>query len=296
MSTNRLMQDIAVTALAPIIWGSTYLVTSELLPAGHPLTMALLRALPAGLLLLLVVRRLPSGPWIYRIAILGALNFSLFWTMLFVAAYRLPGGVAATVGAIQPLLVIVMARIWLGHALVPLAISSSLLGVLGVAMLVLAPEAELDITGVFAALIGAGSMAAGTVLSRRWSPPDSSLTFTAWQLTAGGLILLPIALIFEQPIPSLNIRNLSGIAYLSLVGAAFTYFCWFRGVSKLAPTAVASLGLLSPMVAVLLGWGLLDQGLTAVQLIGISFVLVSILTSQRLRVPPPMVWSTMLKR
>lgn len=296
MSTNRLIQDIAVTALAPIIWGSTYLVTSELLPAGHPLTMALLRALPAGLLLLLVVRRLPSGPWIYRIAILGALNFSLFWTMLFVAAYRLPGGVAATVGAIQPLLVIVMARIWLGHALVPLAISSSLLGVLGVAMLVLAPEAELDITGVFAALIGAGSMAAGTVLSRRWSPPDSSLTFTAWQLTAGGLILLPIALIFEQPIPSLNIRNLSGIAYLSLVGAAFTYFCWFRGVSKLAPTAVASLGLLSPMVAVLLGWGLLDQGLTAVQLIGISFVLVSILTSQRLRVPPPMVWSTMLKR
>ena len=56
----------------------------------------MLRALPAGLLLLLFVRQLPQGVWWPRVFLLGALNFSVFWAMLFVAAYRLPGGVAAT--------------------------------------------------------------------------------------------------------------------------------------------------------------------------------------------------------
>src|SRR5690606_11104627 len=51
--------DLLLTAIAPAIWGSTYLVTTELLPQGVPVTVALLRALPAGLLLLLLLRRLP---------------------------------------------------------------------------------------------------------------------------------------------------------------------------------------------------------------------------------------------
>lgn len=54
---------IALTALAPAIWGSTYIVTTGLLPQGYPLTVAMLRALPAGLLLLAIVRQLPSGRW-----------------------------------------------------------------------------------------------------------------------------------------------------------------------------------------------------------------------------------------
>ena len=87
-------QDIAVTALAPIIWGSTYIVTTEFLPPDIPLTVAMLRALVAGLLLLLLVRQLPGRERIGRIFILGALNFAVFWALLFISAYRLPGGVA----------------------------------------------------------------------------------------------------------------------------------------------------------------------------------------------------------
>ena len=103
--------DVLLTAIAPAIWGSTYLVTTGLLPQGYPLTVAMLRALPAGLILLLLVRRLPTGGWWWRSFVLGALNFSIFWALLFVSAYRLPGGVAATVGAIQPLIVLLLALI-----------------------------------------------------------------------------------------------------------------------------------------------------------------------------------------
>lgn len=105
--------DIFLTALATAIWGSTYLVTTEALPADYPITLAALRALPAGLFLIAVTHRLPSRIWIGRVFLLGSFNFALFWVLLFVAAYRLPGGVAATLGSLQAMMVIGMARGWL---------------------------------------------------------------------------------------------------------------------------------------------------------------------------------------
>jgi len=179
--------DVLATALAPAIWGSTYIITTGLLPAGYPLTVAMLRALPAGLLLLLWARRLPQGVWWLRAALLGTLNFSIFWAMLFVTAYRLPGGVAATLGSIQTLIVIVLARALLGTPIRALSVIAALAGMGGVALLVLTPEAALDPVGIAAGLVGAVAMALGTVLSRRWQPPVPPLAFAAWQLVAGGL-------------------------------------------------------------------------------------------------------------
>ncbi len=159
--------DLLLTAMAPAIWGSTYLVTTELLPDGYPLTVAMLRALPAGLLQLLVVRRLPVGIWWPKIFVLGTLNFSSFWWLLFVTAYRLPGGMAATVGAIQPLIVVFLAYLVLGAAIRRLAIVAAIAGVGGVALLILTPAASIEPIGVAAGFGGAASMALGTVFSRR---------------------------------------------------------------------------------------------------------------------------------
>ncbi|WP_430869594.1 EamA family transporter, partial [Cupriavidus basilensis] len=103
--------DVLLTASAPLVWGSTYLITSQWLPPGQPLLSGVIRALPAGLAMLAWSRQLPRGGWWWKAAVLGVLNIGLFQAMLFIAAYRLPGGVAATVGAIQPLLVVLLA--WL---------------------------------------------------------------------------------------------------------------------------------------------------------------------------------------
>lgn len=105
----RPWRDALLTACAPVIWGSTYIVTSEFLPPDRPFTAALIRALPAGLLLLLVTWRLPHKQHWGRLAVLSALNIGVFQALLFVAAYRLPGGLAAVLGAIQPLLVMLLA-------------------------------------------------------------------------------------------------------------------------------------------------------------------------------------------
>ncbi len=278
--------DLLLTAIAPAIWGSTYLVTTELLPQGYPWTVAMLRALPAGLLMLVIVRQLPRGIWWSRVLILGALNFTIFWWLLFVAAYRLPGGVAATVGAIQPLIVILLARPLLGSPIRPLAIVAAIAGMGGVALLILTPRAALDPIGIAAGLGGAVSMAFGTVLTRRWQPPVSPLTFTAWQLTAGGLLLLPAALILEPSLPALTAANLLGFIWLGVIGAALTYILWFRGIARLEPSVVAPLGFLSPMTAVILGWSILGQSLGAAQIAGMFVVLGSVWLSQRVQQAP----------
>ena len=136
--------DVLLTAVAPVVWGSTYIVTTQFLPNFSPIAVAMLRALPAGLLLLLIVRQLPSGIWWLRTFVLGALNISVFLSMLFVAAYRLPGGVAGTVAAVQPLFAVFLARLLLGSALRVSSVVAALVGIGGVALLVLSPRAALD--------------------------------------------------------------------------------------------------------------------------------------------------------
>jgi len=273
-------KDLLITALAPAIWGSTYLVTTEALPTGHPVMLAALRALPAGLILLALTRTLPSCVWILRSLVLGGLNFAVFWSLLFVSAYRLPGGVAAVLGAVQPLMVLALARVALGTKISPFAVAAALAGIFGVGLLILGPDAGFDPLGVAAGLGGAASMAAGTVLSRKWQPPVPPLTFAAWQLTAGGVLLLPFGLLLEPALPPLTPLNFAGFAWIGLIGAGFTYWLWFRGLARLDPGSVSMLGMMSPLTAVVLGWIWLGQALTPLQMLGGLIVLGSVSIGQ----------------
>ncbi|AUG75337.1 ABC transporter permease [Kitasatospora sp. MMS16-BH015] len=280
MLRNRL-GVILLTALAPAIWGTTYLVTTELLPPGRPLLAGVLRALPAGLLLIAFTRQLPKGHWWWRAFVLGALNIGGFFALLFVAAYRLPGGVAATIGAVQPLLVAVLSSGLLGQRLTLRTVLTGLAGVAGVSLLVLRAGARLDGLGVAAALGSALVMATGVVLGKRWGSPAPLLATTGWQLVAGGLLLLPVMWLVEGPPPAhLTGANLLGYGYLTLVGAALSYGLWFRGLSRLVPTQVSFLGLLSPLVATLAGWLALGQELTPAQLLGGLIILGSLAAAQ----------------
>ncbi|MEU2869031.1 EamA family transporter [Streptomyces olivoreticuli] len=275
-----------MTALAPAIWGSTYLVTTELLPPGRPLLAGVIRALPAGLALVAVTRRLPRGSWWWRALVLGALNIGAFFALIFVAAYRLPGGVAATLGALQPLLAAGLAAGLLGERLTTRTVITGAAGVAGVSLLVLRADARLDAFGLAAALGGAVVMATGVVLSKRWASPAPLLATTGWQLVAGGLLLLPVALFVEGPPPaSLTGANLAGYAYLAVVGAGLAYPLWFRGIRALPPTDVTFLGLLSPVVATVLGWLVLGQDLTPAQSLGGLVVLASLVVAQIRRRP-----------
>ena len=272
---------VGVTALAPLAWGTTYVVTTELLPPGRPLLAGMQRALPAGLVLVALTRQRPVGTWWAKAAVLGTLNIGGFFALLFVAAYRLPGGVAATLGAVQPLVAAGLAATLLRERLRPEVVAAGVIGLVGVALLVLRAGAQLDGLGVLAGLAGAASMATGVVLTKRWGRPVPLLAFTAWQLVAGGLVLTPLALAFEGLPPSLGAGHLAGYLWLGSVGTAVAYSLWFRGIERLPVARVSLLGLLSPIVATTAGWIVLGQTLTPVQGVGAALVLGALWLGQR---------------
>ena len=279
MSSRSL--SIALTALAPLIWGSTYYVTTAFLPPDRPLTAAMLRVLPAGLLLLLWTREWPkqAAEW-GKTLVLGALNIGFFQAMLFVAAYRLPGGLAAILSSTQTLMVLLLMAL-AGSRPPQAAWPAAGLGVLGVILLVASPQTRFDTLGIVAALAGAVSMAAGVFLAKRWQIKLSVLALTGWQLLLGGLCLLPVALLLEPALPTLTARNIGGYAYLCLFGAVLSYVLFFRGLRQLPPAVVSSLGLLSPVCAYVLGWVLLNQAMGWRAMLGFVLVLASIYGVQR---------------
>lgn len=268
------------TALTPAVWGTTYVVASELLPPGRPLLAATVRALPIGVVFVASTRRLPVGAWWWRAAVLGVLNIGAFFALLFVAAFRLPGGVAATVGAIQPIVAAAVATLVLGERFASRTATAGGAGVLGVAMLVLGPSAALDPLGVAAALAGTVSMAVGVVLTKRWGRPVDLVTFTGWQLVAGGSVLLPVMLVVEGVPATVSTTNIAGFVWLAVFGTGLAYANWFRGIQLLPIAAVTFLGLVSPLVATGVGWIVLDQALTTVQLLGAVLVAGAVLSAQ----------------
>lgn len=276
---------ILVTAIAPTLWGTTYFVTTELLPADRPFIAAFLRLLPAGIILVLISRHLPKREEWRRIIILAILNFAIFHVLLFVAAYRLPGGLAAVVGAIQPLMM--MFLIWFVDNRKPaqLALGASIIGVFGMAALLLSPSSTWDLIGIIAATTGAVLMTLGVFLARRWRTDMPLLAFTGWQLLIAGILLAPLAWLIDPPLLTLTTKNILGYGYLSLFGTTLAYVLWFNGIAKLSPVAVSSLGLLSPISAVIIGWSILGQSITGFALLGLIAVLGSVLTVQWALVP-----------
>ena len=264
------------TALTPMVWGTTYVVATEFLPEGRPLLAATVRALPVGLVFLAVTRRLPSGAWWWRSIVLGVLNIGAFFALLFVAAFRLPGGVAATAGATQPLIAAGLAVVVLAEPLARRTLVAGMLGVGGVALLVLGPGASLDPIGVAAALVGTVAMAGGVVLTKHWGRPVDLGTFTGWQLTAGGLFLLPIMLVVEGAPPSMTSTNVAGFVWLAVVGTGAAYANWFNGIQRLPVATVSLLALLSPLVATTVGWMMLGEDLSAAQLAGAVLIVTAV--------------------
>ncbi|CAN5841972.1 EamA family transporter [soil metagenome] len=273
--------------LAPIAWGTTYVTITELLPDGRPLLVATMRVVPSAVVLLiagaLVSRWRPLGAQWWRTATLALFNFGIFFPLLVAAVYRLPGGVAAAVGGLQPLFVAVLSWLFTGRRPRVLDLVVGCVAALGVGLVVIRPGADLDPVGVIAAVGANVSFAVGVVLTKRFPAPANRLAATGWQLLMGGVILVPLAAIVEGAPPSLTGRNVAGFAYLSMVGTALAFVLWFNGIRRLPSAAPPLLGLAAPVTGAVLGWAMLGQSLSPLQLTGFVVTLAAIAYGASLR-------------
>ncbi|HEX6757284.1 MAG TPA: EamA family transporter [Propionibacteriaceae bacterium] len=268
-------------ALTPIIFGTTYVLTTEFLPPGRPLLAALMRSLPTGLVLI-IGSPIPSRRWMARFFVLSVLYASGLFPLLFIAAYRLPGGVAAVINSLSPLIVVVISMPLLGTRIRAIQIVAGIMGAVGVALLVLRSDARLDAVGLIAMAGAAVMFSAATVLTKRWGRPEgmTSIGVTGWTFLLAGLTLLPATLLIEGLPDHLTARNIGGLIYLVVISGILAYALWFWGLQRLSASAVTFLTLLNPVTAALLGWVLLDQRLNQWQVLGALLILISVVLGQ----------------
>lgn len=271
---------LLVTAFAPVAWGTTYLVTAELLPPDRPLFSSVVRALPAGLLLLAFRRRLPQGVWWWRAAALGLCNIGLFFPLLFLAAYELPGGLASTLQATSPLAVMLLAWLIIDERAGAVRVASALVGLMGVALLVARAPDQVSALGLVAAFSSVAVSALGFVLVKRWRAPVDMLTLVSWQLVVGGLALVPVALVVEGAPPAIDVSAASGFLWLAGVGTVLAYVCWFHGLAMLPAGAVSLVGLLNPVVGTALGVTVAGELFGWPQALGMLLVLGGVVAGQ----------------
>jgi len=264
---------ILVTAIAPIAWGSGYVVTRQLLPAEAPLWGGVLRALPAGLIVLLLARRLPRGSWWWRSLVLGALNVGGFFVLVYVAGQRLPSGLAATLMSASAACMMLFAWLLLHRRPRAAGVVGAAVGLAGVVVMLGFDAGGADPWGVAASLGAMVASSIGFVLTSRWGSDVPALTMTAWQLIGGSIVLLPVAVLVEGAPPKLDAPSAIGFAYLTLVATALAYVAWFSGLRRLSPGVVGMVGLLNPVTGVVLGVLVAGEAFGGAQVVGIVLVL-----------------------
>ncbi|MFF9652194.1 EamA family transporter [Streptomyces sp. NPDC014622] len=273
----------ALTAVAPVAWGTNYFVTHEFLPADRPLYGAALRALPAGLVLLALCRQRPRGSWWWRSAVLGLLNMSVFFVLVYAASQLLPTSVASTVMAVSPLTMMLIAWPLVSERPRTAHLAGAAVGLGGVCLMLLTGVEGVSVPGVLASAAAMLVSSFGYILTKRWSAGADVLASTAWQLTAGGLFLLPVAAAVEGPPPALSMPTLLAFGYVALVATALAFAAWFTGLRHLPVGIVGLIGLLNPVTGVLLGTAVGGEVLTVQQLCGLVLVLAGVVLGQSKR-------------
>jgi len=159
-------------------------------------------------------------------------------------------------------------------------LTGAAIGIAGVAIMLLGGGGAVSALGVAASVAAMLMSAAGYVLAKRWSGDVDLLASTAWQLLAGGVLLVVPAALVEGAPPALDAPALIGFAYVTVVATALAFVAWFGGLRHLPASTVGLIGLLNPVTGVLLGTLLAGELLTWHQLLGMTLVLGAILVGR----------------
>jgi drug/metabolite transporter (DMT)-like permease len=270
-----------------LVWGSTYLAIRVVVETVPPFLSAGGRFVLAGaaMLAFLAWRRGPSVLRPSRRQLLSCLAVGVLLmganAVVSVAEVDVPSSMAALLIASVPLWVILYRRA-LGDRVAAISVLAVLIGFAGVAILLLpgkqtggAPLLAL-LTCVAAAVMWAG----GSVASTRLALPSDPFVSGGWQmLLGGGVCLLTGVLVGElgdfQP-AEFSSRSLVAFAYLVVFGSwlAFTAYAWL--LQNAPVSRVATYAYVNPVVAIALGWAILDEAVTATTFAGAAVIVASV--------------------
>lgn len=276
-----------------LVWGSTYLAIRIMVETVPPLLGAGARFALAGAVMMavLAVRRGPSVVRPTRSRVLGGLLLGVLLpganAVVTVAEQEVPSGLAALLIAAVPLWVILL-RALDGDRVPRASVGAVALGFVGVALL-LKPGEQSGDAGLLGlvAIVGAALMwAAGSFTSPKLSLGREPLESTAWQMLLGGMVIAAVGLVAGEAgdvdFGAFSTDSVLAFAYLVVFGSllAFTAYAWLLQNAPLSK--VSTYAYVNPVVAILLGWLVLSETITAVTVIGAAIIVVSVAMVVRL--------------
>ena len=274
--------DWSMLIALSILWGGSFLFAKIAVAELPPLTLVLLRVGLAGLALLLLVRLggrvLPSDLRAWRdIAVMGLLNNALPFALLFWAQTALTSGLAAILNATTPIFTVLLAAAIGSERPTALRSLGVLAGVAGVAVIVggeALRQSDTDVLAELACLAAALSYAAAALWGRRRLAAFAAPVVAAGQLLSAAAIVLPFALLAEQPwqLPLPSVRVLAALAGLAALSTALAYVLYFRILARAGAVNLLVVTFLIPVTALLLGWLVLDETIAPRALVGMAII------------------------
>lgn len=255
-----------------------------------PLRFAGMRTLLGGLALLLVlaIRRKPIWPqarlarWILP---LGMLATTLTFGTMFASPAYTGAGIASVLGNIQPLLIVVLAALFLGERINLSKALTLCFGLAGVIVLALPAWRETIGSSLFGIALALGSSAGAAVASvtrKMLRAGDDLMSLTGWQLIVGGLVLLGLSAVSEpETSVSWNGTFVALLLVLALAGTALSTWLWFWLLERAEAGRLSLYLFLVPVFGLLTAMVSLGERLSTVQTVGVALILLAVAWSMR---------------
>ena len=289
MSTQKMDVKLVVSLLAvAIVWGTTYLgirIAVETIPPWFVTTM---RQSMAALILLVILLRNKEFKWIgwpsmRRQMLLSTLMIVVANGMTTVAEQTIPSGLTSLLNALSPI------AVFLGSVAIGLqkptlkGFIGVIIGFLGVAFIfrdgigdLLDPNYKTGIMFLAIAILG---WASGTIYAKKYTHESSNIILDLfYQFIFSAVVQLVLAFIFSPTIEpsSWSLQSLGAVVYLAVFGSVIGFFCYIYALKKVTATEVSILSYFNTVIAIFLGWLILDEVITIDLLIATVLIIVGV--------------------
>ncbi len=270
-----------------VIWGSTYLLNKIAVSELPPFMLASIRFMTAGTLIFIIVKLMGKSLAITKrqlvnTSIAGFLFLTIGNGVVVWALKYVDSGFAALEVSAQPLVVLVLMRIFQGKKIKAMSVLGVILGVIGVFLLVSQNQIvskEGSITGMIMIFFCMVSWASASLFVGNADLPSNYFVNTGYQMLIGGFMLLLGSLLFGETWSFPNVWSEKvqwSMVLLILFGSivAFTSFNFL--LQKVSPDKVATSTYVNPIIALILGWYFLNENITTQSIVAAVVLLTGV--------------------
>lgn len=270
-----------------VIWGSTYLMNKIAVSQLQPFFLSALRFCTAGIFIFIIAKVINVKLAITKKQLLNCTISGFFFLTLgnglaVLALQYVDSSFAALEVSAQPLVVLILMRIFFGKPIAAMSYIGVVLGFVGIFLLVSQKQMiwqENQLLGIFLIFLCMLSWAYGSIFVSKADLPSNIFVNAGYQMLAGGFMLGIISLILNEPWLSpiswqINVQwSMLGLVIFGSI-IAFTSFNFL--LKEVSPEKVATNTYVNPIIALILGWWVLDEKITTQTIIAAAVLLTGV--------------------